>query len=185
MKKLRSWKKLSSKLIYKNPWIKIHEDQVIRPDGNKGIYGYLEKPTGVFIIPYSVKNKSIFLIRQNRYPIKKVIYEIPAGIVSSKNYLSEAKRELFEETGIKAKNWKFLGRFFIAPGHETTDIRTFLASGFNEHEIKSHQEGDEAIQKIVEVKVDELPKWIKEGKIECGITLASLLLFLNSNNLSL
>ena len=173
----RKWKKISSKLIYQNPWIKVWEDKVIRPDGKKGIYGFLEKPTGVFVIPYSPENKSIFLLQQNRYPIKKVIYEIPAGVITTKNYLAEAKRELFEETGFRTKKWKYLGHFFVAPGHETTDIKAYLAEINEVYDKKSNQEGDEAIQKIIEIEVKDLPNMIRQGKIECGITLASLYLF--------
>jgi hypothetical protein len=91
-KALRKWKKLSGKLVYKNHWITLHEDQVIRPDGQKGIYGYLEKPVGVFVIAYDNKNRSILLINQHRYPIKKAIFELPAGVAGSSNYLREAKR---------------------------------------------------------------------------------------------
>ncbi len=176
--KVSSWKKLDGKIIYKNPWIKIHEDNVIRPDGKKGIYGYLEKPTGVFVVAYSSKNKSILLLKQERYPINKTIYELPAGVVGNGNHLSEAKRELFDETGYKAKKWKFLGRFFVAPGHETTDIKVYLATELYNTKT-THREGDEAIQKTIEVNLDDLSKWLKTGKIECGISLAAILLFLN------
>jgi 8-oxo-dGTP pyrophosphatase MutT (NUDIX family) len=180
-KSLRTWKKISGKLVYQNPWIKLHEDQVLRPDGKKGIYGYLEKPTGVFIIPYSNINKSVYLLKQKRYPVRKTIYEIPAGVVGNTNHLSEAKRELFEETGFRASRWQYLGHFFVAPGHETTNIKVYLASGLSDiGRKKNTQEGDEAIQKVVEVKIDKLPRWISKGRIECGITLASLNLFFQS-----
>ncbi len=46
----RKWKKINSKLIYSNPWIKLHEDSVFRPDGKEGIYAFLEKKAGNFII---------------------------------------------------------------------------------------------------------------------------------------
>ena len=78
--------------------------------------------------------------------------------------MSEAKRELYEETGLKAKKWRCLGHFFVAPGHETTDIQVFLASGFQtNHRRINTQDGDEAIQKIVEVTIEELPMWIIKG----------------------
>jgi ADP-ribose pyrophosphatase len=175
---IRRWKRIKRQLIYQNPWIKLWEDKVIRPDGKIGIYGFLEKPTGIFIIAYSDKNKSIYFLKQHRYPINKTIYEIPAGVTSNNNYLSEAKRELKEETGFTAKEWERLGSFFVAPGHETTKIEVYLASKLSaKKSTNKNQEGDEAIQKIIEVKVKDLPKMILQGKIECGITLASLSLF--------
>jgi 8-oxo-dGTP pyrophosphatase MutT (NUDIX family) len=179
MKKgVRKWKRIKRKLVYQTPWLKLWEDNVIRPDGKKGTYGYLDKPVGVFIIAYSEKNKSILLLKQHRYPIQKTIYEIPAGVTKSDNFLSDAKRELREETGLTAKKWQRLGSFFVAPGHESSKVEVFLASKLSMNS-KTHrgQEGDEAIQKIIEVKVKDLPKMILQGKIECGITLASLNLF--------
>jgi len=47
---MRKWKKLNSKQVYENPWIKLHEDNVLRPDGKKSIYAYIEKAAGNFII---------------------------------------------------------------------------------------------------------------------------------------
>ena len=175
----RKWKKISGKIVYKNPWISIHEDKVSRPDGSEGIYGYLEKPVGVFIVAYNDKTKSVLFIKQHRYPINKVIIEIPAGIAVGGDYLSEARRELKEETGVSAKEWKHLGSFFVAPGHESTRIEVFLATGFDKQEMKTNgQEADEAIVEIIDIKVSDLKEKILAGEIECGITLAALNLFL-------
>jgi 8-oxo-dGTP pyrophosphatase MutT (NUDIX family) len=173
----RNWKTISSKLIYKNPWIKVFEDNVIRPDGKEGIYGYLEKPTGVFIIAYNEDTNAIILEQQYRYPIKKAIYEVPAGVANTSNYLKEAKRELIEETDLRAKKWKYLGNFYVAAGHETTQIEVFLAYLKSANSSIGEQEGDEAIYNVKEYKLPVIKKMILEGKIECGITLAALNLF--------
>ena len=140
----------------------------------------MEKPTGVFIVPYSEKDNSIYLIQQNRYPIRKRVYEIPAGVTTNSNYLKEAKRELLEETGFTAKKWQYLGHFYVAPGHETTDIVAYLASGLSQTKKNiNHQEGDEAIETLTKVRLNQLREWTTSGKIQCGITLACLNLFLN------
>ena len=174
------WKKLSSKIVYQNPWIKVHEDKVIRPDGKEGLYAFLSKPAAVFIL---AKNKDgfFYFIRQYRYPLKKYIYEIPAGVVNSKNYLVNAKRELKEETGLSAKKWISLGKFYIAPGHENVAAHPFLALDIDENKLtKDNQEGDESIQKIVKLSTKQIKKYINTGKIECGITLATWNLYQNS-----
>ena len=117
MKRLRGWKKINSKLVYSNPWIKVHEDDVERPDGKKGIYGFLEKPASNFIIALD-KDDSIFLIKEYRYPLQKNIFQLPAGVADSKNVAEAARKELHEETGITAASWKRIGGFYVAPGHE-------------------------------------------------------------------
>ncbi|HNY04799.1 MAG TPA: NUDIX hydrolase [Candidatus Woesebacteria bacterium] len=174
------WQTLSSKIVYQNSWIKIHEDKVIRPDGREGLYAFLSKPAAVFIL---AKNKDgfFYFIRQYRYPLKKYIYEIPAGVVDDQSFLTNAKRELKEETGLVAEKWVSLGKFYIAPGHENVSVHSFLALNLNENLLsKKNQEGDESIQKIIKLSLSQVKKYISSGKIECGITLATWNLYQNS-----
>ena len=173
----REWKKIDSKVVYSNSWIKIHEDNVIRPDGEKGIYGYLEKSPGNFIIALD-NDHCIYLIKEYRYPLKKVILQLPVGVIETDNIVQQAQKELFEETGILAKNWKRLGGFYVAPGHETTYMNVFLATDLNLSELRTdNQEGDESILEIVKVNLSDVKKMIGNGEIESGMTLAALSLF--------
>jgi len=174
------WQTLSSKIVYQNSWIKIHEDKVIRPDGKEGLYAFLSKPAAVFILARN-KDGFFYFIRQYRYPLKKYIYEIPAGVVDNHNYLTNAKRELKEETGLTSKKWVYLGSFYVAPGHENVAIHSFLALNVDENLLtKKNQEGDESIQKIIKLSAVQVKKYISSGKIECGITLATWTLYQNS-----
>ncbi len=181
-KQQRNWKTINSKIVYKNPWIKVREDSVIRPDGKKGIFGLLEKFPGVFIIALD-KDTSVFLNEEYRYPVKKVILQLPAGVIEGENILKSAKRELREETGIIARRWKKIGGFYVAPGHETTFINVFLAEELDISGLKTEfQEGNESILKVVKIKAPDLKKMIKKNQIKCGITLAALnLFFMNLN----
>ena len=173
----RKWKTINSKVKYNNPWIKIHEDDVIRPDGNKGIYGYLEKPSGNFIIPLDNEN-NVYLINEYRYPIKKSVIQTPAGVIESDDIIQQAKTELFEETGITAKKWENLGGFYVAPGHETTFVNAFLATDLDLSKLKTdNQESNELILEIVKINLSDLKEKILNGMIECGISLAALNLF--------
>lgn len=170
------WKKLNSKLIYQNSWIKLWEDKVLRPDGRRDIYSYFEKTQGVFIIPKDTDG-TIFLIEEYRYPLSKKIIQLPAGVISEKTPLINAKRELREETGLVANKWERLGGFYIAPGHETTYIHVYLASRLNKSNVSISLEGDETILQILQIKEKKLRQMVNEGKIECGITLAALNLY--------
>ena len=173
----RGWKKINSKLVYSNPWIKIHEDTVFRPDGKEGIYAFLEKPAGNFIIALD-KDDSIYFINEYRYPLQKNILQLPAGVIDVNDILGQAKKELIEETGIIAKKWKNIGGYYVAPGHETTYINVFLATELNLNGLKTgNQENNEAIQEVIKVGKLELKQMILDGKIECGLTLAALNLF--------
>lgn len=173
----RRWKKISSKLIYSNSWIKLYEDTVFRPDGKKGIYAFLEKQSANFVIAQD-KDKFIYLINEYRYPLKKNILQLPAGVADTENILEQAQKELHEETGITAKKWEKLGSFYVAPGHETTSVNAFLATELDLTGLKTdNQDNDEAIQEVIKISVPKLKQMILEGKIECGLTLAALNLF--------
>ncbi|MFA6467211.1 MAG: hypothetical protein WCV71_05140 [Patescibacteria group bacterium] len=55
------WKKLSSKIVYQNHWIKVREDKVIRPDGSRGIYSVIDSKRGVMILP--IVGDYIYLVK--------------------------------------------------------------------------------------------------------------------------
>jgi len=172
------WKKLSTKIVYKNQWLQLREDTVIRPDGKKGKYSIVERPPVNFIIASDQKG-SIFFIKEYRYPIKKTIIQLPAGTTDKNDdYLSSAKKELFQETGIKAKNWKKLGKFYIGPGHENIYANVFLATNLNISQLnKSVKADDELILKVIKLPIIKIKQLINSGKIECGISLAALNLY--------
>ena len=176
--KLMKWKKINSKIIYKNPWLQLREDTVIRPDGKKGKYSIVERLPANFIIALD-ENKSIFFIREYRYPIKKTILQLPAGSTDkNKSALSSAKKELLEETGLKAKKWIKIGKFYIGPGHENIYANVFLATELTFVKNKFNQPGDELISEVIKLPLAKIKELIGLGKIECGITLAALNLYL-------
>lgn len=176
------WKKINSKIIYQNQWLKLREDSVIRPDGKNGKYSILERPPVNFVIALDISG-SIFFIKEYRYPIKKTIIQLPAGATDKNmSFLNSAKKELFEETGIKAKNWQKLGKFYIGPGHESVYANVFLAKNLNLSQLaKLSCSGDEVILNVIKLPIIKIKQLINSGKIECGITLAALNLFFLKN----
>lgn len=177
-KRYGPWTQLRSKIVYRNPWIRIQEDTVIRPDGKRGMYAFLQKPPGLFVVAFD--GKGVYVLKQYRYALRRSILEIPAGVMQGKDPLRNAKRELLEETGIRAKTWKLLGTYFIAPGHEQTRIYAYLATHLDARGMSmAKQEGDESIQDILYIPLPKLRRLVRQGKIPCGITLAALALFFN------
>jgi len=181
MRKRRHWQVINSRIVYQNPRMTVKEYRVIKPGGQKGVYSVLEKPDSCFIIPLTKKG-TIFLIEESRFPIKKTILQLPAGLIEDKKILESARNELFQETGIQANELKKIGQFYIGAGHQTTKVTVVLASQLDLSQIGlGQQEGDEAIMGIKEVKIKDLKKMIQENKIECGISLAALNLFFNQS----
>lgn len=129
-------------------------------------------PKTVGVLPLVGKNKFI-LIKQFRFPIKKEIWEIPAGILE-KGEKPEigAKRELKEETGYEANELKKIGEIFLTPGYSTEYMYLFLAKGLK----KGEQKLDEG-EMIKEVKIfskKEILKMIKNQEIVDGKTILAL-----------
>lgn len=97
------WKTLSSRVVYDNPWIRVREDQVLRPDGSPGIYGVVHfKNRAVGVLPVE-DDGSIWLVGQYRYPLQAYSWEIPEGGCPDQEAPEQtARRELREETGLTA-----------------------------------------------------------------------------------
>ncbi len=122
------WKTVSSKEVYKNAWIRVREDQVIRPDGKPGIYGVVEFPGSAGIVALNDK-KEIALVGQWRYTLNRYSWEIPTGAIDKgESPLEAAKRELHEESGLSAKQWKTLGTMDTSNGVTNEVAHLFLAT---------------------------------------------------------
>jgi 8-oxo-dGTP pyrophosphatase MutT (NUDIX family) len=109
------WRRLSTRPIYSNPWIEVREDQVIRPDGNPGIYGVVEfQNWAIGVVPLA-ENGDTFLVGQHRYTLDIYSWEIPeGGGEKTETPLEAAQRELREEAGITAARWTYLGEAHLS-----------------------------------------------------------------------
>lgn len=108
------WLCLGSKEIYRNPWIRVREDEVVTPHGKPGIYGVVEAKPALGIVALT-ENLETYLVGQYRYPLDVYSWEIPeGGAEANESRLEGAKRELLEETGLSAKRWTELGEFYTS-----------------------------------------------------------------------
>src|SRR5918911_392385 len=91
------WGKISTRVVYDNPWIKVREDVVIRPDGEQGIYGVVHfKNVAVGVL--AVEGEEVYLVGQYRYTLERYSWEIvEGGCPEGEEPLEAAKRELEEE----------------------------------------------------------------------------------------
>lgn len=144
MKPTNPWKTVCSRIPYENPWLRVREDTVIRPDGAPGIYGVVEIRPSIGVVALN-GSEDIVLVGQWRYATGKYTWEIPRGgsARGEADMLAVAKRELSEETGIVAEHWTRIGEFDVCNG-VTTDIQhIFLATGLRLAE--AHQDPVEQI----------------------------------------
>jgi len=123
------WQTINRRIAYRNPWITVREDTVIRPDGLPGIYGVLECPLAVAIVALT-NDQQVYVIGQYRYAIDRYSWEIPAGSANpGEGALMAAQRELREETGIVADRWTSLGHAYLSNSFTDQRMEFFLAEG--------------------------------------------------------
>jgi len=150
---------------YKNPWMEVREDRVIRPDGRPGIFGTVRIKAGISVVPLD-ENGFVYLTSEFKYAVgRDEIEAVSGGIDNNEKPLSAAKRELKEELGIQAKEWVNLGLVnpFTSMVHSPAHL--FLAKKLRFK--KYDQEGTEKI-KILKIEFDKAAKMVFESKITHG-----------------
>jgi ADP-ribose pyrophosphatase len=165
---------VSSKKIYQGPAFSVFQD-FVREGDYTGQRDVVRHSGSVVIAPVDDTGGEprILLARQYRYAADQYMWELPAGrIDAGEQTLTAAKRELLEETGIRAKKWKRLFGFYASPGFldETMDI--FLATELDQGDAQP--EADEQIEaKFFPLK--NALNMVKSGEIADAKTMMTVL----------
>ena len=118
---------LSSEKIFDGRILHIRRDTVRLPDGSDATREVVDHPGGVCVLALDDENRAL-LVSQFRYPYKEVVREVPAGKLEYGEDPREAAiRELAEETGATAGEFRSLGELYPSPGYCGEIIRMYLA----------------------------------------------------------
>ena len=151
---------VSSKDIYKNQWIHVKEDAVIRPDGTQGIFGTVEYGRGVSILPLD-SDTNVVLVKEYDYVLGEYGLKIPSGGVDeTEEPIHGAKRELLEETGYETNHWTSLG--YVNPLTMVIKLPQYL---FLAEKIEHVTEKSEVEIELVKVPFKTAYEWVMENKI--------------------
>ncbi|WP_316798912.1 NUDIX hydrolase [Pedobacter frigidisoli] len=167
------WKTLASEVKYDNNWIRLTEHQVLNPSGGKGIYGEVHfKNLAIGILPLD-ENYNTWLVGQYRYPLKAYSWEIPeGGGPFHEEPMESAKRELLEETGISAENWREIQRMHLSNSVSDELSIIYVATGLTQGIAMPEETEQLTIKKI---SFNEAYQMVLSGQITDSMSVAAIL----------
>lgn len=168
------WTTLSSREIYLNPWIRVREDQVLKPNGSPGIYGVVEyRNRAVGVVPID-NDGYTWLVGQYRYTHNRYEWEIPEGGCPEGESLEDcARRELLEETGLVASELEPLLldiQLSNSIGDETAHL--FIARGLTQETPQPEDTEQIAIRRL---PLSEAIQMVTSGQIRDSMSVIALL----------
>ena len=165
------WTIKSSARKYKNEFIEVVEDAVIKPDKSEGSYATVQMKSGVCTLAIDDEN-NVYLTEQFRYALEGNSLEVIAGGMDEGGALENAKREAKEELGIEAEEWIDLGTVEIDTSIVRSPAYFFVAKKLKFSEPE--REGVE-VMKTVKMSFDEAVEKVLSGEIKHALSCLLIL----------
>jgi ADP-ribose pyrophosphatase len=162
---------IESTVVFQGRLLHVRSDRVRLPNGGEHVREYIRHPGAVATIAV-LDNGNLLFERQFRYPLQRVMLELPAGKIDpGEDLLACARRELREETGYEAARWQHLGRIHPCIGYSDERIELFLAQGLR-HVGAALDEGE--LIEVIELPLPAALAAVRDGRITDGKTVAGL-----------
>jgi len=153
--------RISSRTVHEGPVVSVRVERFRYADGETAEREIVAHPGAVAIVAHD--DETIWLVRQPREAVgEPALLELPAGKldVEGESRLECARRELIEEIGIAAREWRELKRFYTSPGFASEEVTIFVATGLEP--VPDHRPDPEERIEIVELAIDDLDQAIAE-----------------------
>ncbi|RJQ75394.1 NUDIX hydrolase [Pseudonocardiaceae bacterium YIM PH 21723] len=129
------WRRLDSVVVHRNPWFEVRQDLALQPDGRSGTYSHVVAGGSVTVLAIDEQDR-LAVTRQWIYTHAGTQWRLPGGGIdpSDSGALAAGRRELAEETGLRAVGWRRLGAITGADSFTNHVDHIFLATGLTMHE---------------------------------------------------
>ena len=162
----------ASTVVYRNRWISVREDTIVRADGSPGLYSVVDKPD--FAVIAAVQDGHIHLVEQYRYPVGRRFWELPQGSweAGAPDPVALARAELREETGLSAGVMRHAGRLYGSYGLTSQAFDLFFATELSPGERALDPEEQGLITRAFTLA--EFEAMVCDGVIVDAATVAAL-----------
>ena len=173
MEEINPWTIVDSQKIYENNWIGLTEHNVINPSGGKGIYGVVHfKSYAVGVLALD-EEMNTWLVGQYRFPLKAYSWEIPeGGGALDLSPLDGGKRELLEETGLTATDWKELLQMHLSNSVSDELAIIYIARGLSMGTAEPEETEELVLRKL---PFEEAYQMAMDGRITDSMSVAAIL----------
>ena len=163
----------SRRVAYENAWITVWHDEVSRPDGSPGIYGVVHfENLAAGVLAFDDEDR-VVLVGQHRYTLDRGSWEIPeGGVPPTETPLEGIQRELREETGLEATDWREIGRLDLSDSITDEVAVLFVASGLQHGEATPEPTESIAMRWV---PFDEAVSMVRDGEITDAMSVAAIL----------
>lgn len=167
------WVRRSRRLAYENAWIRVFHDEVTRPDGTPGVYGLVQMRNAAVGVVAIDAHDRVALVRQHRYALDHVSWEIPEGGVPRHEPPRDgAMRELREEAGVEATTWRELGRVHLS--NSVTDEVGTLFVATDLRAVPQALEASEADLTVDWVPFGTALAMVRDGRITDALSVIAI-----------
>lgn len=164
---------IASETVFDGVLLSVRRDRVRLPDGREGVREWIDHSGAVLVVAQLDDGRLVF-VRQFRYPVGRVLLELPAGRIDpGEDPEACARRELREETGFEARRWQRLGTIDPCVGYSNERIEIFLARDLTA--VGAQPDAEEFLE-IVFVSPEKAEKSVRDGGVTDAKTIAALFL---------
>jgi ADP-ribose pyrophosphatase len=153
---------LDTRRVFDGTLLHVRVDTVRLPNGSTSTREYIEHPGAATVLAF-IDERTLLMERQYRYPLRRHFIELPAGKIDpGETPLETAQRELREECGYEAAQWRHLATLHPSIGYADEHIELYLARDLTR---VGHALDDDEFLDVLEVPVEEALQWVRTGRI--------------------